>query len=470
MKKIIFFTLAAVALLLSPEVFAQQGIGTNQPDRSAALDIVSTKRGLLIPRFGIPNLNDAAPVTNPANSLLVFNDGSEGTTAGFYWWRTTTNSWVPLTAEPGDPGDPTQVNINGINPIVVADLGDNNFEVSLDAGEDEGFVLVSEIDPVTNELVPVWKDPNDIFDQEPVAINAENGLTLIDDTIKLGGELTETTTIDFNGEDFIFQGITELTDLESEYKVIVMDENGALHFVDPLVFGGADPVQAQDLEVVGPLVFLDGNGEGAVLVPTTIGLAPSNNEGWVLTTVDDGDGGFMVDWAAPGEIETPNLGADNGLHLEGAEVYLGGSLIEPTVIETSEDNTLAIDGLQEAAVSNKIVVAEDAEGVLRTVTRSISANLSAGQDVSAINDYSPYVQEINIVFSIDALTADQNLYLPDASAAEGQMINIKLSGGDEADHYLSIRENGTEIAYGALPYQAWILKSNGTNWVIVGRN
>jgi len=45
------------------------GIGTTQPDASAALDISSANKGLLIPRM---DLAVAAPAT-PANGLLVFN-------------------------------------------------------------------------------------------------------------------------------------------------------------------------------------------------------------------------------------------------------------------------------------------------------------------------------------------------------------------------------------------------------------
>ncbi|CAM4183375.1 MULTISPECIES: hypothetical protein [Flavobacterium] len=64
---------------------AQVGINTTNPDNSSMLDITATDKGLLIPRVSIPNLNVAAPITNPATSLLIFNTNTI-TGVGFYYW------------------------------------------------------------------------------------------------------------------------------------------------------------------------------------------------------------------------------------------------------------------------------------------------------------------------------------------------------------------------------------------------
>lgn len=69
------------------------GIGTNVPDNSAKLEIRDNNRGLLIPRVNIPNLNAAAPITNPAVSLLVYNTNA-ATQEGFYYWDG--NRWQHL--------------------------------------------------------------------------------------------------------------------------------------------------------------------------------------------------------------------------------------------------------------------------------------------------------------------------------------------------------------------------------------
>ena len=85
-----FFTFLAV-VLLTAATFAQVGIGTTNPDGSAALDITSTTKGLLIPRM--TNVQRQA-ISNPVAGLMVyvtdfvggrfmFYDGTEWGTLSF---------------------------------------------------------------------------------------------------------------------------------------------------------------------------------------------------------------------------------------------------------------------------------------------------------------------------------------------------------------------------------------------------
>ena len=79
------------------------GIGTTAPDASAALDIVSSSKGALLPRVA-----DATAITTPATGLLVFQTGAP---AGFYynagtpaapsWQQLATGAGVPVTAGNG---------------------------------------------------------------------------------------------------------------------------------------------------------------------------------------------------------------------------------------------------------------------------------------------------------------------------------------------------------------------------------
>lgn len=73
---------------------AQIGIGSNVNtfDDSEVLKIVSANKGVLLPNVSIPNLNSAAPVVNPANSLMVYNTNAS-TGKGFYFWKD--NKWNP---------------------------------------------------------------------------------------------------------------------------------------------------------------------------------------------------------------------------------------------------------------------------------------------------------------------------------------------------------------------------------------
>jgi len=78
-------------------VFAQNvGVGTNNPDNSAELDVSANNKGVLIPRVNIANLSTAAPVASPATSLLVYNTNTT-TGVGFYMWDGS--KWTKLIDE-----------------------------------------------------------------------------------------------------------------------------------------------------------------------------------------------------------------------------------------------------------------------------------------------------------------------------------------------------------------------------------
>ncbi len=81
MKYILFFC------LLSFGLYAQTGIGTTTPDASAKLDVSSTNKGFLPPRVILTSTTDASTIASPAEGLLVYNLGSVGLQAGYYYWN-----------------------------------------------------------------------------------------------------------------------------------------------------------------------------------------------------------------------------------------------------------------------------------------------------------------------------------------------------------------------------------------------
>ena len=98
------------------------GIGTTEPNTSAALDITSTTKGLLIPRM---LAGDLTAIDTPATGLMVYQtDG----TVGFYYYNGSSWSEVAATsktysvntfyAELG--GYVIQISPNGKHGLVVA--------------------------------------------------------------------------------------------------------------------------------------------------------------------------------------------------------------------------------------------------------------------------------------------------------------------------------------------------------------
>jgi hypothetical protein len=92
-----------VSFQFSEDLLAQAvGINTSTPDASAVLDIQSNNKGILIPRVSLTSMTDATAITNPANSLLVWNTNAAllfG--AGYYYNSGTpdTPQWLGIQAK-----------------------------------------------------------------------------------------------------------------------------------------------------------------------------------------------------------------------------------------------------------------------------------------------------------------------------------------------------------------------------------
>lgn len=84
-----------VFVLLGAYIQAQNiGVGTNNPNPSAKLDVVSTNGGILIPRVNLVSVNDNTTIPSPATGLMVWNIGFG--TDGFYFnsGTSTAPNWV----------------------------------------------------------------------------------------------------------------------------------------------------------------------------------------------------------------------------------------------------------------------------------------------------------------------------------------------------------------------------------------
>ncbi|NTW32871.1 MAG: hypothetical protein HGB12_09635 [Bacteroidetes bacterium] len=89
--------------------FSQGGAAINTSGAaavsSAMLDVSSTNQGMRIPRVALTSITSASPVTNPVNSLLVYDSatvsGVNGVSPGYYYWDTTStpDKWVKLLAD-----------------------------------------------------------------------------------------------------------------------------------------------------------------------------------------------------------------------------------------------------------------------------------------------------------------------------------------------------------------------------------
>ncbi|SEM40036.1 hypothetical protein SAMN05421856_1031, partial [Chryseobacterium taichungense] len=75
------------------------GIGTSIPDASAALEVASTNKGMLIPRVALMGSTDQTTIPSPATGLMVYNTGASTLTyKGFVFWNGT--EWRSVNNNP----------------------------------------------------------------------------------------------------------------------------------------------------------------------------------------------------------------------------------------------------------------------------------------------------------------------------------------------------------------------------------
>lgn len=122
---------------ISVSGYKAQNIGINSTgavaDSSAGLDIDFSNKSLLIPRIALTGATDAATITRPATSLLIYNKGTgglshtgflnnTGTKAGPRWVNIS-NSWSVT----GNPGTLSGTNFIGTTDSLVLNFKVNNF-------------------------------------------------------------------------------------------------------------------------------------------------------------------------------------------------------------------------------------------------------------------------------------------------------------------------------------------------------
>jgi len=121
------------------------GIGTNTPDASAELDVKASDKGLLIPRVKLDDASTAAPITSPAEGLLIYNEtGSEA--HGFWYWDGA--KWVQVGAGGSTAcetlDDAYDCGGSGAGRVITADNGSVQIDKTTDVSSNN-YALYSKV-------------------------------------------------------------------------------------------------------------------------------------------------------------------------------------------------------------------------------------------------------------------------------------------------------------------------------------
>ncbi len=100
--------------------FSQAGVSINTNEAVAAdcaiLDISSATQGVLIPRVTLTSIGSFSPIAGTGvTSLLVYNDGTQLSPAGFYYWNVNQWTLIGATGPQGQQGAAGVAGTNGSN-------------------------------------------------------------------------------------------------------------------------------------------------------------------------------------------------------------------------------------------------------------------------------------------------------------------------------------------------------------------
>lgn len=436
MKKITYSIGFAFALLATSSAVAQQGFGTNRPDKSAAVEIKSPNKGLLIPRIALTGATDNTTIANPANSLLVYNTSTQnGMLEGYYFWKAgAVNKWIPFISELNQ--QTSSVSGQDLVNVDSTPTGTNtDYKVSLMAGLDKQFLASQEVTP--GVFKTVWVNYGDI-------IEATNGLTKTGNTIKLGGTLTEDTTLNTGGKKVMVQGLSTVTSMVDQVVAVGHNTTGEVKVATPkqivdagttanlssavndmkLTFNGVDYpakiILANDLSIETGTTILKSSVNG---VEDTQDLKPAIQKGQVKYEVLAGTGVTVVpDVTNPDNIKyTVNASA-------------GGITLAGDVTGAANANTVGkIQGVPvSASVPTTGQILKEVAGTWTPSTLSVS-DLPDGKVMSSTDlDITPLVnkallQNLTVNIKDDAVKA---VKLNDDTAGAGLVRNTTTKALD----------------------------------------
>ncbi|MCA4807257.1 hypothetical protein [Myroides odoratimimus] len=423
MKKLILSATVAFTVLTTSNIYAQQGFGTNTPDRSSAVDIFSNKRGLLIPRLELKDTKIASPVSKPANALFVYNTATaEDVTPGFYYWETTDQNdetkgkWVRFVSS--NSGSAVTVT-EGANVTVEKTIKghDTEYKVSVKGGDKDGQVLVTEDtgkkDSEGNPIyISKWVNPQDFINGTIVGVNGVTAEKVGDKVnVGLGGDLSKATEIKTTPGDktLAISGLETLVGKDATtgnkfdattQNIVVMGSDGILKnvsakdLVEDAIDKGA--INGKALTSKGNSIQIDGTAAAtALLKDVNIEVKGGDKDGQILVTtpklddkgqpiVENGKTVYETKWVdAAGNTVKSGQGItvkdDNTVNLGGKIKNDGttpGAIIDLTDNNGDKAGDIAIKGLEElvgkdATTGNKLdsgsdkLVIADKDGVLK---------------------------------------------------------------------------------------------------------
>ena len=407
--------LAMLLILMSSggSLWAQYGIGTNTPNASAALDIVSPDKGILIPSITLTSSSTFAPVTGTSstthNGMIVWNDNDVTTGgltgAGFYFWQ-------------NDPTTPGVGNWYKLN--------------STDDGS------IPETGTVTNSTLR-WDGTNWVETTTLLQTDSATGTA----TLAANATVTGTLTV---------QGTTTLA--TTTLTAGVIDAGGDLGQAGQILTATATGTD-----------WIDGNvPESGMVTNSTLRWDGSQ---WVETTTllqtdsATGTATLAANVTVTGTLEVTGITTLTSDLIVGGNTTASGTL---TAQSTTSLEAALVDGTGSAGTEGQVLSSTG------TSTRWVDANAGELATLTATGSVSPTVSILLIEPG-----ATMTVTLPDATAlAVGYELKIRRNAGYTGTNDLvSLTGSGAQTIDGQatrnmnVGYQSLTLLNIGGSWVTI---
>lgn len=360
MKIFLKCSLLLSIILISNNLFSQVGIGTLDPDHSAALDITSSSKGLLIPRLTTSERN---LIALPATGLMIYN--------------------VTMQDNQFNIGSPTEPNWIGVK-------------------NQSGF----EMNSVTESINVSTTSSNNLL-LPGMTLTPSVGTYMVLFNAQVASRNPFSTT----------QGITDLNNL---YQNLMATTGGVSH---GLVFGNNEILLPGVYDVTGALSFsgtltLDGNNEpnalfiirstgaittGAHTIVNLINNAKASNVFWVSEGAISSTDPTTLKGILIANNAAVSLGANT--NLEGkmfstiGALSIGASCVVNTSVGISSFNLGVLNSF--AMFTNNVAVSTDAVG---EVTGDIGTGIGA---ITGFTNHTGTIYPANTVFdNADIISSD----------------------------------------------------------------
>ena len=448
-------------LLLGTTTYSQVGIGTQTPNISSALDVVSDSKGILIPRVSLNNSTDNTTITSGnINSLLIFNTASNNdVNPGYYYWFE--NKWMRITNTDDVialDSNTTNSNFEILNEsLILNDSDGNNISILLENlnlsteiinNNDGTYTFINEhgdefIINIIGNVVTNIQNEGAVYD-EIINILQANSDTFVDNG---NGTFTHTAV---DGTTVTFNSIT---------TTLVNNNDGTYTFTNV----NGDSVT---INVVGDVVTNIQN-EGAVY-DEIINILQANSD----IFVDNGNGTFThttVDGSSVSfNANTLNISSNNGVF-----TFTDASNNVVGVIDTNANQIIYNDTVTNLNVTN----VQDAISSLLTRIQTIETtkgNLTGNGILINGNATEQDALLKNVSLSIADNSISTSKLVDDSVTAS--KINQDVAGNgltqNSTTGALDVNPDATATLLGKnlAAEDSSIIVTNGTGAVLVGAN